>query len=227
MTPSEIISEVLSDLERPDMASKALAKFYQSLQSAHKVERLRRDLRTVYITNPSINNSRMTFVVTEVTPRSREIRSVNLYSGFSEPTPGQVIPDENKLIYLYQPFIDIADALTATDYYGFKYPTTFSLMGALGTLKGVDTSTTCVEINYLAFPTFVESPVTGEYETDSWIADEFPQLIKAYLKWAIATVIDSQSLIQSAVSEVNFQRREFINTYVSDILPELRNGLRT
>lgn len=219
MTPAEVIEPVLEILERPDLESMAYTRFNSALKSAHSIERLRQDLRTGYILNPSAVNEVVTFLKEDTAPRSREIYSIDLYQNFTEPTPGNVIVLDADLITIPRPYVNVVDRIAAKDYYGYKYMHTYTLLGAIGRISGIEQGVKAIGVTYLSFPTFTRNLITSEYESDSWILTEFHEIVAAFLRQHLSTVIDSDSIKTDALREVAFQRQEFIKTYVKDILP--------
>lgn len=220
MTPSEVVADLLELLERPDLESLAFSRFYSALQSAHKVERLRKDLYIGVISDPSVVQGKFTFVQDDYLPRCREVRNITLYKDYIVPSlpDDPIVIDPDKEIPLSSPFVDLVDRVSARDYYGIKYPHTYTRIGSTVTLSGVSEQTKLIAITYLGFPSFSKDPISGEYESDSWILREFPQLVQAFLRQHLATVIDSDSIQSAAMRELAFQRQEFIGIYAKDAI---------
>lgn len=224
MTPADLIQNICSEYERPDMIYRLQQKFPFCVRSAHSVERFSRDLAEAFILNPTILSGNgslgglVQFTTMESLPRCRELRGINLYKSYSEPTPGLIVPED--MIPLISPYVSSAGRASVRDIYGYTIPNTFSQMGNTISLTGVSNETACIGVEYLAFPLTVFTD-EDEWETESWIMQDYPELIGAYLGRELAKMSDSRSLISSAESKLVQTRADFIDVYAPLLLRQV------
>lgn len=222
MTPDEIINNVCEEYERPDMVYKLSNKFPFCVRSAHSVERFARDMTEASLVGFSINTSdpRNPGLV-QVTqddnlPRCREVRYIIPYRTYTEPSPGVIIPGE--LIPGVRDFVPTHERVAVRDIYGYIIPNTFSQLGNVLSITGVDTNATCLVIGYLSFPNTFFSSEEDSWMTDSWILRDFPELIAAYLGRELAKMVDSRTMLSSAMDKLSQTRADFIDVYSHQVL---------
>lgn len=220
MTPAELISEVLDDLEQPHLTDVCMRKLYSCIKSAHKIDRFRRDLLLGYLVDPTISAGVVTFVTDTTIPRTREIRNIRLFKNYTNPIGTTIIPTNE--IEIDPAYVDVKETklLTTTlNYFNFQNLNTYTMAGAQTIIHNVDSLTTCIELQTLAWPTWEYDSVNTTYTTDSWIMEHMPDVVKAYLIYYIGNVVLQDTDIKNAgQAEIIFQRQELLSAYVDDIL---------
>lgn len=207
MTPSDVINEVLDDLERDDLIQVAESKFQAALKSAHAVDSFAQDLMQVDfdITNLIVNQGKTSIVPPDGFRKVWDLRTID--------SSGGVFPDG---------FRNQRNLQTLRDYFGFQIPRTFSQFGKKNiNLTGVDANASAIRLTYLSFPV-VTVATDGTLSADSWILDEFPQMVSAYLKWYLAPVTQQEDVANAAAQQVQNYHRELLSIYVEELLGEPR-----
>lgn len=210
-TPRDVINEVLADLERPDFKDKAELKFYAAIKSAH-LPKFVRDTKTYSTATLTKATNSLTL---SLPGELRVVRAVRLYSSYTTPS-GIVTPGQE--IYLSKPYQSGLGKAELADYYGIKYPHTFTADGASLYLTNPDSSTTCVSIDGIFWPSFKFDSGLGDYASDSWILREFPAIIHAYLFQALSLFQGSAEVKQSAAANLQQKFQEFLVAYSHESL---------
>jgi hypothetical protein len=201
MTPAEIIQEVLDLLERPDLEALAYTRFRVALRSAHNVEVMRRDLTTE-------NFLLSDYTVTEgAVSLTLPTRFRKLYRLSSYNAAGDVDVE----------FKDRGRDTELKNYWGLVYSQVYSIFGLLLNVQGISTDATHLRLQFVRYPTY-EDEGGGVWVTDSWIAIEAPELISAYLQHQLALLTEDSAQITTAEKLIQMTRRDFINSYVEEII---------
>lgn len=216
MTPAEIIEEVLSDLVRPDLGDRARVKFAQTVRAVHAIDQFRQDLTLHMILDPDPIDKVVRFSVSETIPRFRKISSVRLYTDYAH-VNGMTFP-EREIILPDEGFVNGVEKLKVRDYFGFRYPFTYSIVGDVGGISGVSSNVKCIEIVALTYPEVKVDPVDGELSTDSWIVRDCPELVQAQLKWEIAKLIQDRETKRNAEETIMFERDNFLRQHLNDTI---------
>lgn len=201
MTPLQIVSAVIAELERPDLRSMANDRFRTALHSAHGIEKFRRDLAddTFWLGNYTVLDGKVSI---PIPVRFREMTRIRTQK------PAGTDLQTN--------FMDLKNKLELRDYWGRLQEQTYNIFGPSINLGGISTTATHVVFEYLRWPTYFLNG--AEYTTNSWIAAEFPELIKAYLRHELAMIVGDEDQKNAAATQVNLMRQTLIAQYVEDIL---------
>lgn len=204
MTPLEVINEVIDDFERPDLFEVAERKFPQCLVSAHSVDSFARDLKEeIYPYNELlINNSAATIIPPD------GFRKV--WRLFTQTDSGNIVDKQ---------FLDQTALISLRDYFGYRIPQTFNRFGNKLNVTGLSVNANNLHLHYLSFPV-ITVDTNGQMQADSWILQEFPQLVVAYLKYAVAPILQQESEVAAAQQQVLTYRREILSIYVEELLGE-------
>lgn len=217
-TPSEVIDRVEDFFSRPDLHDRILARFPKALQSAHSVDKFRRDLKTIYITNPAIFSGVVNIPLTTSLPRLRKVREILCYSSFTldgvTVVPGTLIPNYS----LEGGFRDLTDAASNFNYYGFRYPQTYAIAGNILNLAGVDSTSLAIGVAGVYYPSYTFNAISGEYETDSWLMVESDDIVEAYLRLYVAQIIQNDKQIAGMQTNLMMARAELIKSYEQELL---------
>lgn len=200
MTPQEMMDQVISVLERPDLASLAVTRFPQALRSAHSVEYTRRDLtnKTWLISSLAVLDGK---VGVTIPARMRKIHRL-----YTRDAAGVLVEE----------FQDLQNKAELTSYFGFKILQTYNIFGINLNVAGISASAYQLRIEYFQFPTWTQE--AGVWTTNSWIADSHPELIMAYLQHQLALITEDANQINSAEKQIQMCRRDFIASIVEDIV---------
>lgn len=215
MTPEEIVTTQCTLYSRMDLFSQILeVQFSNFLRAAHGLDNFRKDLRNLYILNPLISNGVVTENLTTELLRARSIYDVNLYSTYVQ--VGTVVTPGTKIL-LPEKYKN-ADSTDLYDYYDIPTRYVWQIFGQTITLRDVDTATTCIELKVLAYPTYAQNDINGEWQSDSWILLQYPEILSVYCSQYIATKVKDRELLQSAVLEFNRVKTEFLSACAQEII---------
>lgn len=191
MTIDTIINELLDEMERPDLYDSCEMYVPEALRKAHGCRKFYKDLAEVVLPDPVIDeNNRVRYFVGTDLPKLREIQKVQLYQGYTEPTPGEYSPYNE--IFVRGGFLDRAKLHSVYDYYGFERQYLYSRVGAELVLQGVSSDTQAVKFTMFAWPTVTRNAATQKLETPSWIVEEWPELVKAHLRKKLIVVVNGK-----------------------------------
>ena len=212
MTPNELIAKVMLTHSRPDYSLELINQFPIALRGAHGVNEFRRDQKTVSVFDPLVSSGASTIEIMTDLPKLRKIKGIKLYSSYTGVAPDQVVGTE-----IPSKFVDI---LTTGEfnYYGLTYQQTYSVFGTKLNLIGVDDSTVAVSVSGLFYPTFTLNVNTNEYETDSWIMQEFPEMVEAYLDLWAARKMKDAATIQTYGQALAMTRQQLITSFEQELL---------
>jgi len=200
MTPAEVISEVLDEIERPDLESMAQIRLQHSVYETHAVAFFDRDkveLDTAVVPNQSY---------LEI-PRPSRFRKLACIQALN--AAGEVVSDDFKEKGLKK---------QVTNYFGFIEPNTYRISGSV---IRVDFASPCgeaistIRVIYWEFPTY--SITAGVITCDSWIMDQYPQPIVADLCLRLAGTTDDDSQFTKLRLMREEGRMHLFNNYPSDI----------
>lgn len=211
LTVTEMIAQVCDRYDRPDIDDKVLKQFQAVLRQAHTTDMYTKDLYTQYSPAPFISGNKASIITADFAKGIRKIHTISTYSSYtgvgSEAfpyIPGTLIQDE---------FKDVSVDFNKTDYYGFAYEQTWAHLGRNITLNGIDASTTLVGIEGFCWPSFTLNIITEEYETDSWILEEYDEYIDALVAVRACTIIQNMEALTIAKSRAVEVRAEFIKAF--------------
>lgn len=211
MTIDIIITELLDELERPDLYITSEGFIPASIRAAHACRKFYKDVAKVVMPDPTIDdNSRVRYSLVSDLPRLREVKGVKLFATYTEPTPGVYVLT-NEIALGEDGFKDRGEMNDVTDYYGNRYRHLFSLAGDELLLQGVDPSTTAIELEVLQWPTVTRGTFTGILTTSSWIVREFPELVKAHLRKNLARTTSRKVLMDQADSLIAIHQTDLVN----------------
>lgn len=213
-TVNESIDKVLDDLSRPDLTDRALRQFPQCLQSAHSTESFRRDVKTVSIANPAIVSNIVQLTTTLDLPKLRGVRKVECFTAFTLGDGDVVIPSG---LITPNTFVDLSDANSEFNYYGFGYAQSYVLLGNTLTIKGVDTTTLAISVTGQHWPSYALNELINEYETDSWLMLEFPQIVEAYLRLFVTRLAKDKDGMAIEMSSIQQLKLELLHAYPQEI----------
>lgn len=210
MSITTIVTELLDELERPDLQKKCQTFVPQAIRFAHSARLFSKDLTTTVVADPVVTDSnRVSLSLIDDLPRLRKVFQLNFYAGYSEPLPGDYSPFNEILVD--QPYRNRAEMNDVKDYYGFQYKNVYAMAGDQLVIDGADKQTKALAIRYFAWPEISINEVTREYQTDSWIVREWPELVKAYLRRKLASVIDKRELRNDALEDFRLTYESFLN----------------
>lgn len=216
MTIETIISELLEELERPDLAVKTEKFVPEALRFAHSIRKFSKDLKDIIVVDPEITEEdRVSLSITTDLPKMRAINSIELYQGYTEPTTDLFLP--NNKIPRPTEFKNRAELNSVYDYYGFKHRYIYTVVGREVVLEGVDQQTKAMRFRCFVWPAITRDDVTQKLTTDSWIVDDWPEIIKAKLRDKLTYVIDKKDFKQSAQQDLKIA--------MEDILAENHEGM--
>jgi hypothetical protein len=215
MTPLEIVTAACSYYSRPDLVTPILtSQFANFLRDAHAIDNWAKDRRLLYVLNPTSNNGVVSVNLQTVLPNLRDIISIVPYSNYSQ--IGSVITPMD-LVKLYQKYIS-ADKTDMYNYYGAKRTHTWQILGANLSITDVDASTLCLEVLAFMYPSYTQNLINGQWETDSWIMTEWPNLLQCYCNRFVSLKLKDRELQNAAIQEFNDERTAFIAAKASEII---------
>lgn len=215
MNVAELLAPVLDMLDRLDLEDRLMQYMPEAIRAVHSIQKFNRDKAVVYVPAPSILEGSVVLNPT-VLPRVRDILKVNTYTAFGS-------SEISGITYYYPagiPTIDyknLNDGFSATDYYGFRYVNGYSRIGSNVTIVGVPSDTTLIEVHAMQWPSYEKIGITEDYETSSWIAEEYPQLIKAFLLYRGASLAQQAEMIRTAQEEMQNHTTLFLREFAGDI----------
>lgn len=204
MTPAEIVARVLDTLERPDLEDIAINNLNSALKSAHSIEVFRRDLVELpyALGDYAVVDGA---VGIPIPPRLRKITRIYTTDSTDAVIDEGFIPKLNS-------------APTMRNYFGFIIPNTYSLFGNVLNVKGMSAQAFTLNVQYASFPELVFDVDTSTWQTDSWIAVEYPEVIIAYLQHRVATMTEDAAQIGSAEKYIGMCRADLIRNYADEIV---------
>ncbi len=213
------IEKVTAGSTRVDLTEKLQASFKSCLYSAHKIDKFARDLATVNITDPAILANKVALSLPMNLPRLREIRGVQQYLNYTIETDLSITPIQE--IPVCAPgFQDLNGLIGTKNYFGFKYSQLYSIVGNMVNFSGIDSATKVLQVHGLFLPTYEEDPIDGDWITDSWIMEECPELVEAYLRYRLAEIIEDTKKLQIADMNIQRVRRDTLAAYSHELLGE-------
>jgi hypothetical protein len=212
MTPNELIAKVMDTQSRQDYETELLAQFPTALRSAHGVNDWRRDQKTISVFDPLIADGNCTIPIVTDLPKLRKISGIRIYSSYT--TVGLINTVGTEIPSTFKNILDSGQF----DYYGIPFQQTYSIFGSILNLNGIDASTTAVSVSGLFYPTFEVNSLSGEYETDSWIMIEFPEMVEAYLDLWVARKSKDAASIQSYGQALAMARQQLITSFEQELL---------
>lgn len=212
MTPNELIAKVMDTHSRQDYETELLAQFPTALRSAHGVNDWRRDQKTVSVFDPLIADGNCTIPIVTDLPKLRKISGIRIYSSYT--TVGLINTVGTEIPSTFKNILDSGQF----DYYGIPFQQTYSIFGSILNLNGIDASTTAVSVSGLFYPTFELNALSGEYETDSWLMIEFPEMVEAYLDLWVARKSKDAASIQSYGQALAMARQQLITSFEQELL---------
>ena len=215
MLVDDLIAEVASFFDRYDMVTLLQKEFPKALRTAHSYQKFNRDLGTLYIPSPTIVNGRVN-VLTHTLPQMQHLLAIAGYTDFTSSVIGTdtiYYPGtEDGIVYR-----NLNEGYAQQDYYGFSYLSGYTRLKNTITLKGIPATTTLLELKAVLWPTFEYNPITLAYSTNSWILEEYPELLKQLLTVYAATVSQQSDVLASARKALREAREDFLNTFTGDI----------
>lgn len=218
MTPAEIISEVSIELARPDLETRLDAKLRQCIWEAHSLGKFRRDLVVVYVKNPVVEDSKVRVSISSLGRKFRGLYAMEAYANFEEDVEGNVTSVSNKLSS-----DDLKRANAGSvhkDYYGLAHRNTFLQLGDELVFNYVDSQARILRIVLLSYPRFEQDLLDLEWTVDSWIMEEYPDVIKAGLFHKAYVMTQQQDMIKVSYSEVASAQLHFLSQVTQENLPE-------
>ena len=212
-TVNESIAKVLDDLSRPDLEDRCLVHFPQCLQSAHAIACFRRDIKVVSIANPAIVSGQVQLTTSLDLPKLRSVKQVECFSAYT--LDGAIVVPSN--LITPNTFVDLSDANSEFNYYGFGYAQSYILLGDTLNLKGVDSTTLALSVTGQFWPSYTFNELTDEYETDSWLMREFPQIVEVYLRLYVARINKDKDGMNIELGSVQQLKTELIRSYPQEI----------
>ena len=212
MKVNELITKVMATHSRLDLEQELLGQFPASLRGAHGVNEFRRDQKTLSVFDPLVASDTCTIEITADLPKLRKVKGIKLYSSYTGVSPNQVVGTEIPSTY-----VDILST-GEFNYYGLTYVQTYSIFGTKLNLTGVDASTVAVSVSGLYYPTFTLNTNLGEYETDSWLMLEFPEMVEAYLDLWVARKSKDAANIQTYGQALAMTRQQLITSFEQELL---------
>ena len=203
MTPQEIVSNVLELLERPDLEVLAFSRLGKAINSAHSNQFFLQDQTYVDFLSADVITGEGTAIL-DVPPRFRSLQRIETLDAVGAP--------------LQREFANLRDGLSVRNYYGFRATSTYSKIGKVINLFGVDTRAETVRVHFVSYPTYELNPLTQVWETDSWIVDELGALVEAYLLFDLAVVTADTERKSDASAQINLYRQELLHNYVNDYI---------
>lgn len=213
-TSSEIVEQVIDELERPDLFNKIAANFPAAVRSAHRVGEYRKDLKLAYLTSFTNVDGVVKSIIGTDLPNTRKFYHFHEYASFTQ--VGTAIYPQNP-VYL-GPYTERQGVEMVRDYYGFEKTKVYSQVGRELILSGVSSQATCIETLALVWPNVVYNSLTQEYDADSWIMEECPELIQAYLRVRAAEILKSREHLQLAMNSLQSVRKEFTDGLAGEII---------
>lgn len=212
MSIDTIIDELTEELERPDLYSISETFIPACIREAHAIRRWTKDLAFSVVPDPEVDeDNRVRLSRVSEFPGMRDITQVKLYAGYTEPVTGTYLPF-NEIPLSGEGFKNRNEMNDIKDYYGIRYQHLYSIVGTELLLQGVDSSTKAIEFKMLFWPTITRSQVDNKLTTTSWIVEEAPEVVKAYLRQKLAGVIQKERLIQTAQGTTRILREDLINS---------------
>lgn len=210
-TPAEMVASVLDRFSRYDLEDKVMGRFPRALQSAHSTNDFRRDLKTINVYDPLVSSGISTISVSADLPRLRKIKGIATYAGYE--TVGLVNVPNNPHLTAFKDL-----TLGEFNYYGFANRQTWILAGNVLNLNGVESNTRAIGIMGLFFPSYALNGLTDEWETDSWLMIESPDIVEAYLNLYVAQVIQNDKQIRTYQEALALARNELLRTYEQEMV---------
>jgi hypothetical protein len=216
MTPLNLVTSQTSYLARYDMTDKILTyDFSNILNTAHSINIFRRDLRKLYILNPSINSGKVAVDMSSEFRAIRVIRGVKLYSSYS--VVGTVVTPGTEIIS--NPEYTEAQGENQFNYYSNKILNTYYIAGNYLNFREVPENCVCIEVTGIVRPYYGRNLLTGEWESDSWILEQHPGVIQSMVRRFIAGIVADPKMMNAAEIYYQQQLENFIDANKQEILP--------
>lgn len=214
MTPLEIVTIAATYHSRHDMIDRILqTAFVGFLSAAHSLDLWRQDLKELYVTNPIVDNGKVSVQLGSDLSQIRVVQKINLYTDYTS-VAGVVTPSGP--IHKNPKYTE-SNSNGDFNYFGFKEPNKYYIAGQTLNLTDVDTNCKCIGITAFVYPTYGQNIISGAWQTDSWIAAKFPTLLEAYVRMYIAGIVADPKLIQSAQMFFQQQRYQFLTANVQEM----------
>lgn len=215
MTPQEIIEEAIDYTSRPDLINNLIAIFPAILRKVHSIDTFNKDVEFYQVANPALLNDKYVAPIASTFPRLRKVISIATYDAYTG-TGSEIDPfvgvNEQQVTWL-----QATSGRPLADYFGFIQAQTYYSSGGSFIMKGVQSSTKLIELETFSWPTWTYNELSDTYETSSWIAAEFPEIITANLKKVIAKISQQDDAIRSAEADLMLTQYDFIRAFTSEI----------
>jgi hypothetical protein len=196
-SPRTVINLVLSLLERSDFRQKAETSFYAALKKAHAFK-FGRDIASVTAT-PITWLGDTASVPTPA--RLKEILSISSTS----------LPPNT----IFKPSFGNP---SMADYFGYPYPYSYAFSGNTIELRGIPPQDSSIVIKGLFWPTFYLTGSPQDYASDSWILNEYKELVAAYLFAELAPFQSREDIKKSAQDYLQSHLTTFSSVYAGEFL---------
>lgn len=215
MNVADLLAPVLDILDRPDIEDRLMQYMPKAIRAAHSIQKFTYDRSRIYIPTPTINNNLVTLSSIDL-PLLRDIVGVAAYTSYTT----AIISAET----VYYPgavssnnFKNLNTGYDKTDYYGFAYQQGYMRLGSNVTLSGVDSSVTLLELDVLVWPSYELDEFAEEYSTNSWIAEQAPELIEAFLLVRGASIAQQDDVLRTAMTSLMTTTEEFLREKTGEI----------
>lgn len=216
MTPLDVVTSQTSYLARYDMTDKILTYDFQNiLNTAHSINIFRKDLRKLYIVNPTIVSGRVSVDMTSEFRGIRVLRAVKLYSSHS--VAGTVVTPGTEI--LSNPEYTESQGENQFNYYSNKIMNTYYIMGNYLNFTDVPQNCTCIEVTGIVRPYYGRNLITGAWESDSWILEQHPGIIQAMVRRFITGIVADPKMMNAAEIYYQQQLENFVDASKQEMLP--------
>ncbi len=196
-SPRTVINLVLSLLERSDFRQKAELSFYSALKQAHSFK-FGRDIASVTAT-PITWSGDTASVATPA--RLKEI----LYISSASLPPNTV----------FKPSFGNP---SMADYFGYPHPYSYAFSGNTIEFRGIPKQDSQITIKGLFWPTFYLTGDPQDYASDSWILNEYKELVAAFLFAELAPFQSREDIKKSATQYMQTHLNNFSSVYAGEFL---------
>lgn len=185
---TDLVEEALAGYDRPDIQQLLLSKVQGELRKLHGLNIYRGDVVYVDVKDPSIVDGSVSLLEDSIFGGVRKILQLQTFASYNDtvtPTLG-ITP-------LSKDYKDANENAHIT-YAGFQYSKTYKSLNGYVSVTGLEPNATLLRFLVCKWPSFYKHPSSSEFYTDSWIAAEFPEVVKECLTLHISRIIDKASI---------------------------------
>lgn len=207
MKLSQVVSDAIDILERPDLEELGFKNLRNVLNLCHSLAEFQRDVNVVQVTKDTV-----------LTPHGHAVVPIDRLG-----RPVRRMVKITPLDQNFQPFhwIDFKplplSQTVLTDYFGNVHRHTYQLVGNCLNIWGLGNSFHYINLVFLTFP-LIHTNEDGEEVTDSWILQAHPEMIVTALAWNLSKITQDMETQRSLEQEFALHRRNLLQNYGTETL---------